>query len=121
MLWQENNRLIRQFDSETLWIEPWGKDSLRVRATQAAQMPFPPEEWALLSPEAVDVKIDIQGNQATITNGKIKAQITPTGKIIFLNQNGNVLLEEFHRNRKEIMHEFGIATEAKAVDTRKEY
>lgn len=121
MLRQENNRLIRWFDTETLWIEPWGKNSLRVRATQAAQMPAPAEEWALLQPEAVDAKIDIQGNQATITNGKIKAQITPTGKIIFLNQKGDVLLEEFHRNRKEIMHEFGVATEAKAADTRKEY
>jgi alpha-D-xyloside xylohydrolase len=121
MLWQENNRLIRQFDSEILWLEPWGKDSLRVRATQAAQMPVLAEEWALLPHKAENVKIDIQDNQATITNGKIKAQVTPTGKIIFLNQKGEVLLEEFYRNRKEVTLEFNNATKTKAADTRKEY
>ena len=39
MLRQENNRLIREFDSEQLWIEPWGQNSLRVRVTKMRSMP----------------------------------------------------------------------------------
>ena len=34
MIWRENNALCRRFDKELLRIEPWGTDSLRVRATQ---------------------------------------------------------------------------------------
>ena len=39
ILKQVGNRLIRQEDCEKLWIEPWGVDSLRVRATCQANMP----------------------------------------------------------------------------------
>ena len=34
MLRQEGNKLYRRQDKELLLIEPWGKNSLRVRATQ---------------------------------------------------------------------------------------
>uniref|UniRef100_A0A0M0KJW1 Uncharacterized protein n=1 Tax=Halalkalibacterium halodurans TaxID=86665 RepID=A0A0M0KJW1_ALKHA len=30
------NRLVRECDSEILWIEPWGKDALRIRASYTA-------------------------------------------------------------------------------------
>ena len=42
-------RLIRRYDAETLWIEPWGENSLHVRATAEFQMPE--ELWALLPQE----------------------------------------------------------------------
>ena len=84
MLRQESNRLIREFDSETIWIEPWGENSLRVRATKDAVMPHPDEEWALLPPAPVDAKITIDGNDASITNGKISAYITGAGKLVFV-------------------------------------
>ena len=29
---QEGSKLIYKYDAETVWLEPWGKDSLRVRA-----------------------------------------------------------------------------------------
>ena len=40
----QGDRLIRKYESETLWIEPWGKDSLRVRATHEATMSD--QDWA---------------------------------------------------------------------------
>ena len=46
---QVGNRLIWRFDAETLWIEAWGTNSLRVRCTRQAQMDESP--WALLEPE----------------------------------------------------------------------
>ena len=38
ILMQENGRLIRKYDSEKIWIEPWGRDSLRVRVTRNRAM-----------------------------------------------------------------------------------
>jgi alpha-D-xyloside xylohydrolase len=36
---KEQNRLLFRYDAEKLWIEPWGRNSLRIRATKMAQMP----------------------------------------------------------------------------------
>ncbi|HHV75501.1 MAG TPA: glycoside hydrolase family 31 protein [Thermoanaerobacterium sp.] len=96
----EGNRLIREYDGEKLWIEPWGQNSLRVRATRMAFMPD--ELWALLEQESCDAKILIDENRATIENGKIRAEITVGGKITFYNQKCEVLLQEFVRNRNDI-------------------
>ena len=109
MLRQENNRLIRTYDAETLWIEPWGQNSLRLRATQMAHMPAPEEEWALLPAQPADARIEVSGNTAVIRNGKLTAYLTSSGKVVFTNQKGEVLLEEFHRNRKEAIEEMHVA------------
>ena len=74
MLRKENNRLIREFDTEQIWIEPWGANSLRVRVTKASRMPMPEEEWALLPPEPQAAAITIHDGEASLTNGKITAQ-----------------------------------------------
>ena len=41
----KNGVLIAQANGETLRIEPWGKDSLRVRATMLPE--FSGKDWAL--------------------------------------------------------------------------
>ena len=45
MLEIRENRLIYHYDAEEVWIEPWGPNALRVRATKERQMPE--EDWAL--------------------------------------------------------------------------
>lgn len=88
----DHNRLIRQFDHEQVWIEPWGAHSLRVRASYA---PITDDAWALLpAAPSPSVTIDIQQDHAAITNGKIRAVITKDGHITFFNQKGDVLLRE---------------------------
>ena len=121
MLRKEGNRLIREFDSEQIWIEPWGANSLRVRVTQARTMPMPDEEWALLPPAAPGAAITIDGGEATITNGKISASLTAAGKIVFLNQHGEVLLEEYHRNRRAAMEAFNSTIAGKSTETKPDY
>ncbi len=123
MLQQEKNRLVRTYDSETLWIEPWGKNAFRVRATKMARMPQPEEEWALLPLEDADVQISVTGKAGQITNGKLTAHITAGGKLVFVNQKGEVLLEEFLRNRKEELEDLVAPTGAKSAKTEvtKEY
>jgi len=96
----QGNRLVRRFDSEVLWIEGWGKNSLRVRA---AKMPAMPEDdWALTYPAENNAEIQIADDFAVITNGKITARVTAAGQVTFYNDKGEVLLDEYMRNRKDI-------------------
>ena len=46
---RKGDALCYRYEAERLVIEPWGKNSLRVRATKLAQMD--PEDWALLPPQ----------------------------------------------------------------------
>ena len=59
---QEDNSLCWTQDHETLRIEPWGADSLRVRATLASAIREELDN-ALLSPPSMEAQIDIQPDQ----------------------------------------------------------
>ena len=94
----EGNRLIRRHDCEKLWIEPWGENSLRVRATCDTAMPA--EDWALLpAPHSPDVEIHIEEKSASIRNGKITAHIGEGGNLWFCRQDGTPILCEQWRKR----------------------
>jgi alpha-D-xyloside xylohydrolase len=98
MFSNDNGRLIYSYDAETLWIDPWGPNALRIRATKANTMPS--ENWALLDPPPLNPDIQIEKTFATLRNGEIKATITSRGKLTLHNSNtGKPLLEEFSRNR----------------------
>ena len=100
MIINRDGKLIYSFDAETLIIEAWGKDSLRVRSTKAHEMPE--YEWALIEPtNSFTAEIQISEKYATITNGKITATLEGSGKLTFLNQKGDTLLREYYRDRKE--------------------
>ncbi|KAE9376285.1 glycoside hydrolase family 31 protein [Stipitochalara longipes BDJ] len=99
MLSKQGNRLVYHFDAETLWIEPWGKNALRVRATKTNSMPS--EDWALIEPLNPTADVEILENEASIKNGEIKAVISRRGKLIISNSKGKVLLEEYTRNRQD--------------------
>ena len=101
MFVNENGRLLRTLYGETLCIEPWGENSLRVRATR--ERAFSGEDWALLPQNAgVPCQIDITPEQATITNGKLTARVLQNGKLSFYNRRGALLLEEYVRNRENL-------------------
>jgi len=102
ILTAENNKLVRLCEHEVLWIEAWGDNALRVRATKNACMPE--QDWALLGPEKTSdlCKIDIDGETATITNGRLTAKVLASGRIYFYNQHGKLLLSEYLRNRKDV-------------------
>ncbi|MBO3735899.1 glycoside hydrolase family 31 protein [Glycomyces niveus] len=56
-------------DGETLVVQAWGRDSLRVRSTRAGEVLD--TDFALLEPEPVDVEITVDGDTATLVNGAI--------------------------------------------------
>ena len=94
---QDSNRLIWRNKGETLMLTPWGQDSLRVQSTLMRDILD--TRWALLEPEKTEEKIEIQDEKASITVGRLKAEITMDGwhryaTISFYNQKGELLLRE---------------------------
>lgn len=101
MLSKEPNRLIFRYASEVLWIEPWGENALRVRATHVSQMPS--ENWALQEvPATSSACVTIAENEGSIENGGIRAVVTTRGKISMFNAKGDLILEEYARHRLDL-------------------
>ena len=101
-IFNEDNGILKyHYDAEEVWLEPWGKNSLRIRATKNPE--FNKENWALQIKVRKTVPvIEIGENEASIINGKIKAVITKYGKIPFYHaRTGKLLLDEYLRNRKD--------------------
>ena len=110
---QEKNTLKFHYDAEELWIEPWGKNSFRVRATKMAEMGL--ENWALEMPvEDLTAEIKIEDNFAEIRNGKIRAVISKYGKMTFYNQKGEIILDEYLRNRIDKFADYCSALDIEA-------
>lgn len=120
-IYEENNRLIIAEGKTQVWIEPWGPNSLRVRMSGEPKMDE--NDWALsekldpipadISFETIDVtdpwykgeeyaKYHQTGTQAKLVNGKITAKVSHEGWIGFYNQQGELLTEEYWRNRNRI-------------------
>lgn len=111
---QKGDALCYRYQAERLMIEPWGENSLRVRAVKSAEMPA--EDWALLPPaKACRPQIVVREDGGEIANGKIKAEINLIGKLSFYNQKGELLLEEYVRNRKDM---FGDTCSSLEVEAR---
>lgn len=86
------------FDGQTLRIEPWGENSLRVRATPSGKLSD--EAWALMpAGSATTVQVSRDDEGARIVNGNISAVVNDRGQVRFYNRHGRLLLEEFWRVR----------------------
>ena len=117
----EENRIVIINGKQTLWLEPWGKNSLRVRMTMESKMDE--NDWALtekvefcpaqITAEEVDTTdpwykgeeyahYHQTGRIYTLTNGKITAKVNPEGWISYYNQRGALLTEEYWRTRDRI-------------------
>ena len=72
MITQENNRLIIKDGFGTVWIEPWGKDSVRVRMTASRAMDA--NDWALGEGEARS-KLDTEVSSANTPSPSCKISI----------------------------------------------
>ena len=105
----EKNALIAKRSGETLRIEAWGKDSLRVRAVMYDG--WTGNDWALTeTPEETACRIDIgtesnpngdgtfgQVPCARIENGRISATVNFAGVISFF-RDGKLILQEYYRS-----------------------
>ena len=120
-IYQDGNRLVIAENKSQVWIEPWGKNSLRVRMT--AQPEMDQNDWALTEiveecrAEISSVEIDVTdpwykseeyaqyhqtAKEWTLKNGKITAKVSYEGWISYYNQKGELLTAEYWRNRNRI-------------------
>jgi alpha-D-xyloside xylohydrolase len=118
---EEDGRLVMQHGTERLFIESWGRNSLRVRMTRDAEIDK--NDWALVEKhETPKASITIQevdttepwwygedrkthaskAREASITNGNITAKISFEGWISFYNKHGDLLTAEYWRTRDRI-------------------
>ncbi|MBI9113767.1 glycoside hydrolase family 31 protein [Sanguibacter suaedae] len=101
----EDHRLVWRGDGETLVVEPWGANSLRVRATMMGDVLL--TDWALLEPASREAEIIVDGETATITTGRITARLrarsgfdeqtgyeTSACSLEIVDRHGTVLLKE---------------------------
>ena len=92
---EENGALIARLRNETIRIEGWGKNALRVRTTLLKKMPE--DEHALtenVRHNAV-VTINNEAETAEIVNGKIKATINLVGILTFY-KDDELILQEYY-------------------------
>jgi alpha-D-xyloside xylohydrolase len=77
---QDGNALLWERNHEKMRIEPWGSDSLRVRASMGTdiQMDLP---GGLVDPAQTGAQIEIDEGRATIRNGSITAELLEGGHL----------------------------------------
>jgi alpha-D-xyloside xylohydrolase len=96
MFISENNVLIVKHQYETLRIEGWGRNALRVRSTLYPS--FTDHDWALSEKvSSPETRVEISEKTAVITNGRLSARVNPQGVIAFY-KDGELLLREYFRN-----------------------
>lgn len=105
---KDNSALVCFHQGEQLRIEPWGKDSFRVRATMQTKLSG--NDWALTEQvEDAQTQIVIEEadhwvgdgtidkrEQAAITHGRIKATVNHAGILSFF-KDGKLILREYFR------------------------
>ena len=91
---KDGQALVGRQQHETLRIEGWGKNALRVRATKNAH--FKHNDWAL-SEGAQKAEILIDGEQATVKNGAISVRVNSRGVLTFYKED-SMILREYYRN-----------------------
>ena len=71
---RQDQALVWNLGHQIVRIEPWGFDSLRVRATENAEIRDDLPQ-ALLDPQPSTVQIELSAEHAAIRNGAITAEV----------------------------------------------
>lgn len=89
---RDGNRIVWRRLEQTLWIEPWGVDAIRVRATALPEMPL--RDWSLLEPKPSSPRIKIRSGEARLTNGRLTVAIDEEGRVRFFKGSSKTPLVE---------------------------
>lgn len=92
---KKDSCLIAKQRNETVMVEAWGNNALRVRVTQNPD--FTRDNKALSYPETNNVEITVNEQEAAIKNGKISCVISKNGWMEFFNE-GKSILKEYARD-----------------------
>jgi alpha-D-xyloside xylohydrolase len=93
---QEGDTLVWQENQQRLWLQPWGKNGLRIRANLSGKLlDLPQALLEIPADHSPDVSIEIKDDRASLRNRIIEAIVFPNGKLAFLNiLTGQTFLEE---------------------------
>jgi alpha-D-xyloside xylohydrolase len=92
---RDGNRLTWRWKEQTLWVEPWGSDCIRVRATVLPEMPE--RDWSLLKARPASPKVTIEEGNARMVNGRLTATVDAKGRMRFFKDGGErPLVEEIY-------------------------
>ncbi|WP_277212161.1 glycoside hydrolase family 31 protein [Isoptericola croceus] len=107
----DGTRLVWRGGGEVLVVEPWGRDSVRVRATVMGEVED--TDWALLPPDPgahADARVELRPDGATLRNGAIRVELAASSgfhhsvgyevfhcELAFYDANGRLLLREHDR------------------------
>lgn len=92
---EENGALIARSRNETIRIEGWGNNALRVRTTLLKKLPEDAHALTENVAHSAKVTIDEGSETAEIVNGKIRATVNGVGIICFYRDN-ELILQEYY-------------------------
>lgn len=95
---QNPNHLQWEGEGEVFRIDSFGPDTLRFRSSRSLRIVD--EDWNLIPQPEVQLDIRANGDQAIVSNGRIRAEIRAwDGRVKYINEMDEVLLwESFHRH-----------------------
>jgi alpha-D-xyloside xylohydrolase len=64
-----DDAVVWRGDGETLQVQSWGPDSVRVRSRLMGEVLD--TDYALLPPESAEISVDVDGDVAVLRNGGI--------------------------------------------------
>ncbi len=91
----QDKALVARHNGETIRMESWGRDSVRIRTTLYPG--FTGHQWALLDVENHDSDITISETEARLTNGRISVWMNANG-VMVIEKDGKPVLKEYFRN-----------------------
>ena len=95
--YEEQGALIARLRNETLRVEGWGTDGLRVRSTILPT--FPKTDHALTEDVPKTAAVSISKESAEIVNGDIRATVNSVGILCFYKKDGadwKLILQEYY-------------------------
>jgi len=98
--WVDGKRICWEGDGDLIWLEPYGKNSLRLRSGKSLHI-REDLNWTLLPPCEDSATITITREKATLKNGEISAEVLGDGTVNYYNQDGRPLLKEFWIDERE--------------------
>ena len=115
---RDGQALVVRFNGEILRLEPWGENSLRVRAVKMGEILD--TDYALLPPAAVEPVIEIGEKGASIRSGKLQAVLSQNEGLLaeidysnvpnsaYISENVKPFMEEFDPGMKHsVPHTWG--------------
>ena len=89
----ENGRICLELAGEMIWLEPYGDNAIRFRSSASLHID-PNLNWTLLPPLCSHGSAHIDGGVACLENGKLRAELSSDGTVIYYNEHNQVLLGE---------------------------